>query len=140
MDQASGQDTIGDASTRPNNSTDRMGMSEIVEENKEPESAARHLVIGNISAQLSSDGRSVTSSTDGVVPVARDEPAQSRLTEKNQPDLLTSRFQHVVTESGHAIITGRDGKDFQFCEDEPIHIPGAILVCWLCLKRRMKGS
>ncbi|KAJ5773728.1 hypothetical protein N7457_008624 [Penicillium paradoxum] len=39
---------------------------------------------------------------------------------------LTARFKHVVTENGHAIITGRDGKAFQYCEDEPIRIPGAI--------------
>ena len=40
--------------------------------------------------------------------------------------LLTARFKHVVTEEGHAIITGRDGDTIQRCEDEPIHIPGAI--------------
>lgn len=40
--------------------------------------------------------------------------------------LLTARFKHVVTEGGHAIITGRDGDTLQRCEDEPIHIPGAV--------------
>ncbi|KAL9617604.1 MAG: hypothetical protein Q9160_007617 [Pyrenula sp. 1 TL-2023] len=40
--------------------------------------------------------------------------------------LLTARFKHVVTENGHAVITGRDGETLQRCEDEPIHIPGAI--------------
>ncbi|MCJ1337984.1 Light-sensor Protein kinase [Bachmanniomyces sp. S44760] len=40
--------------------------------------------------------------------------------------LITSRFKHLVTEGGHAIITGRDGDTLQRCEDEPIHIPGAI--------------
>jgi light-regulated signal transduction histidine kinase (bacteriophytochrome) len=40
--------------------------------------------------------------------------------------LMTARFKHVVTEGGHAIITGRDGETLQRCEDEPIHIPGAI--------------
>ncbi|KAF2202807.1 hypothetical protein GQ43DRAFT_368279 [Delitschia confertaspora ATCC 74209] len=39
---------------------------------------------------------------------------------------MTHRFQHVVTEHGHAIITGRDGETLQRCEDEPIHIPGAV--------------
>lgn len=126
IEQASGQDTLeGDASSRPDPSPGQTGMSDIVEENKDSEKAARHLVIENISAQLSSDGQSVTSSTDGGVPVARDEPSRSIPMENNEPDLLTSRFQHIVTESGHAIITGRDGEDFQFCEDEPIHIPGA---------------
>jgi light-regulated signal transduction histidine kinase (bacteriophytochrome) len=40
-------------------------------------------------------------------------------------DLVTTRFTHVVTDEGHAIITGQDG-DLQRCEDEPIHTPGAI--------------
>ncbi|KAJ5577541.1 uncharacterized protein N7459_006505 [Penicillium hispanicum] len=39
---------------------------------------------------------------------------------------VTSRFKHVVTDGGHAVITGRDGESFQYCEDEPIRIPGAI--------------
>jgi light-regulated signal transduction histidine kinase (bacteriophytochrome)/CheY-like chemotaxis protein len=40
-------------------------------------------------------------------------------------DLVTTRFTHVVTEEGHAIITGREDK-IEHCEDEPIHTPGAI--------------
>ena len=40
--------------------------------------------------------------------------------------LLTARFKHVVTEGGHAVIIGRDGDTIQRCEDEPIHIPGAV--------------
>lgn len=45
---------------------------------------------------------------------------------ENPANLVTARFKHVVTEEGHAIITGRDGDTLQRCEDEPIHIPGAI--------------
>ncbi|PVI02857.1 hypothetical protein DM02DRAFT_521935 [Periconia macrospinosa] len=40
--------------------------------------------------------------------------------------LVTHRFKHIVTEGGHAVITGRDGDTLQRCEDEPIHIPGAV--------------
>ena len=40
--------------------------------------------------------------------------------------LITARFKHAVIEGGHAVITGRDGDTIQRCEDEPIHIPGAI--------------
>ena len=40
--------------------------------------------------------------------------------------LVTHRFKHVTTEGGHMIITGRDGDTLQRCEDEPIHIPGAV--------------
>ncbi|KAH7346396.1 putative cyanobacterial phytochrome B [Rhexocercosporidium sp. MPI-PUGE-AT-0058] len=42
------------------------------------------------------------------------------------PGLITARFKHIVTVEGHAVITGRDGETLQRCEDEPIHIPGAI--------------
>ena len=38
----------------------------------------------------------------------------------------TERFKHIITEDGHAVITGRDGETLQRCEDEPIHIPGAV--------------
>ncbi|KAL5437076.1 hypothetical protein PMIN05_006422 [Paraphaeosphaeria minitans] len=41
-------------------------------------------------------------------------------------NLVTHRFKHVVTEGGHAVITGRDEDTLQRCEDEPIHIPGAV--------------
>jgi light-regulated signal transduction histidine kinase (bacteriophytochrome) len=40
--------------------------------------------------------------------------------------LMTARFKHIVTDGGHAIVTGRDGETLQRCEDEPIHIPGAV--------------
>ncbi|KAK3079907.1 hypothetical protein LTS18_003619, partial [Coniosporium uncinatum] len=40
--------------------------------------------------------------------------------------ILTARFKHVISEDGHAVITGRDGETLQRCEDEPIHIPGAV--------------
>ncbi|KAH7397888.1 putative cyanobacterial phytochrome B [Cadophora sp. MPI-SDFR-AT-0126] len=42
------------------------------------------------------------------------------------PGLITARFKHIVTSEGHAVITGRDGETLQRCEDEPIHIPGAV--------------
>lgn len=40
--------------------------------------------------------------------------------------LIMARFKHIVTNEGHAVITGRDGETLQRCEDEPIHIPGAV--------------
>ena len=39
---------------------------------------------------------------------------------------VTARFKHITTAEGHAVITGRDGDTLQRCEDEPIHIPGAV--------------
>lgn len=40
--------------------------------------------------------------------------------------MMTSRFKHVMTGEGHAVLAGRDAKVLRRCEDEPIHIPGAI--------------
>lgn len=40
--------------------------------------------------------------------------------------ILTARFKHVVADEGHTVIVGRGGDTLQRCEDEPIHIPGAI--------------
>ena len=47
-------------------------------------------------------------------------------TQDDTGGLVTARFKHVVTEEGHAVIIGRDGDTLQRCEDEPIHIPGAV--------------
>ncbi|KAL9113895.1 MAG: hypothetical protein Q9227_002029 [Pyrenula ochraceoflavens] len=54
--------------------------------------------------------------------------------------LITARFKHVVSEGGHAIITGRDGETLQRCEDEPIHIPGAIQSFGLLIALREEGG
>lgn len=51
---------------------------------------------------------------------------------------VTARFKHVVMNGGHAVITGRDGETLQRCEDEPIHIPGAIQSFGLLIALREK--
>ena len=54
-------------------------------------------------------------------------PSASTRSVLDEPgSLITARFKHAVIEGGHAVITGRDGDTLQRCEDEPIHIPGAI--------------
>ena len=65
-----------------------------------------------IDAQAEIDSTSVTGSMKSV----GDDPG----------GLVTARFRHIMTEEGHAVIIGRDGDTLQRCEDEPIHIPGAI--------------
>ncbi|KAL8654255.1 MAG: hypothetical protein Q9226_003505 [Calogaya cf. arnoldii] len=52
--------------------------------------------------------------------------SDNRTTQDETGGILTARFKHVVTHEGHAVIVGRDGDTLQRCEDEPIHIPGAI--------------
>ncbi|KAK6956522.1 hypothetical protein Daesc_001800 [Daldinia eschscholtzii] len=53
--------------------------------------------------------------------------------------LMTVRFRHVVTEEGHAVITGRDGS-LQRCEDEPIHTPGAVQAFGLLVALREEND
>ncbi|GAD97498.1 sensor histidine kinase/response regulator, putative [Paecilomyces variotii No. 5] len=76
------------------------------------------------SGRISTDGISMTSSTDGGVPLdGQDIPPSVG---KEAPQLFTTRYKHVMTEDGHAVLTGRDGDELQRCEDEKIHIPGAV--------------
>ncbi|KAJ5281965.1 hypothetical protein N7478_007337 [Penicillium angulare] len=53
-------------------------------------------------------------------------PASQVARPDEPPGHVTARSTHITTEDGHAVITGRDGKSFQYCEDEPIRVPGAI--------------
>ena len=53
---------------------------------------------------------------------------------------VTSRFKHIVTEEGHAVITGRGGETLQRCEDEPIHVPGAIQSFGMLIALRLQDD
>ena len=57
---------------------------------------------------------------------ATQQPVQQIVRSDDSQGHLTTRFTHVETEGGHAVITGRNGQSFQYCEDEPIRVPGAI--------------
>jgi light-regulated signal transduction histidine kinase (bacteriophytochrome) len=52
--------------------------------------------------------------------------AKSGVSSLDMGGLVTHRFKHVTTEGGHMVITGREGDTLQRCEDEPIHLPGAV--------------
>ncbi|KAI5274872.1 hypothetical protein E4T47_02052 [Aureobasidium subglaciale] len=73
----------------------------------------------------STDSRD-TRGTRYTQPSDRAASMKSMGADDNGAGLITARFKHVVSEGGHAIITGRDGDTLQRCEDEPIHIPGAV--------------
>ncbi|KAL4863603.1 hypothetical protein BDV12DRAFT_177298 [Aspergillus spectabilis] len=53
-------------------------------------------------------------------------PTSQEDIDEGKYELMTSRFRHIVTDDGHAVITGRTADSFKVCEDEPIRIPGAI--------------
>ena len=76
--------------------------------------------------QLPSDNQSQHSGSTSHVSSVKGQPASMRSGDDYYGGVVTARFKHVVTEGGHAIMTGRDGETLQRCEDEPIHIPGAI--------------
>jgi hypothetical protein len=65
----------------------------------------------------SADGMSSTKSGNGSNLKA---PITTPGDRESLPELVTTRFKHIVTQEGHAIITGRDGDTLQRCEDEPI--------------------
>ncbi|KAK0708129.1 hypothetical protein B0H67DRAFT_556673 [Lasiosphaeris hirsuta] len=64
--------------------------------------------------------------------VEADSSSGRKSPEQSTDSLYTHRFKHVVTDEGHAVITGRDGM-LQRCEDEPIHTPGAVQAFGLML-------
>ncbi|GAA5866364.1 hypothetical protein JCM8547_000754 [Rhodosporidiobolus lusitaniae] len=59
-----------------------------------------------------------------VVKAAGDASTNTFSSEK--PLLMTTRFEHQMTDDGEILVlTGRDG-ELERCEDEPIHAPGAV--------------
>jgi len=90
-----------------------------------------------ISSQLFSDAASTKSGSapDGSrspslhaarPPSAGGASVKSSASSVDMGGLVTHRFKHVTTDGGHMVITGREGDTLQRCEDEPIHIPGAV--------------
>ncbi|KAI2636768.1 hsp90-like protein [Xylaria nigripes] len=57
------------------------------------------------------------------ITVGGNQPGDLKMT--GTDGLKTTRFRHIITDEGHAILTGHD-KILHSCEDEPIHAPGAV--------------
>ncbi|KAJ5110562.1 hypothetical protein N7532_001097 [Penicillium argentinense] len=68
----------------------------------------------------------IKSGTNSAAPSEADSVPGQPSHSEDDGGLMTARFKHVVTDAGHAVITGRDGAAFQYCEDEPIRFPGAV--------------
>lgn len=81
---------------------------------------SRHILASTDNASTRSQATSGEGSEDNL------STAGSAKSGDDAGGLVTARFKHVVTEGGHAVIIGRDGETLQRCEDEPIHIPGAV--------------
>ena len=126
-DSMSGRHTYTDlASNRANPSSSTNDVRHVSQETdsrittKLDNQVLQNLVVAD-NASVKSDP--TDGSVDGERPVS-DRPSSIRSIE--ELPLLTARFKHLVSDGGHAVITGRDGDVLQRCEDEPIHIPGAI--------------
>ena len=88
-----------------------------------------HRVGGGVPMQIISDDVSVSSKSDVSARHGNGRKSNTgsiRSVAASTNALVTARFKHVMINGGHAVITGRDGETLQRCEDEPIHIPGAI--------------
>ncbi|MCJ1395652.1 Light-sensor Protein kinase [Xylographa bjoerkii] len=107
--------------------SDTRKTSESAKSERDQAAASKQI---HILSDNTSDGGSeseVAGSTYSGVALKSGGAASIRSTaDSTASGLVTARFQHIVTDGGHAIITGRDGETLQRCEDEPIHIPGAV--------------
>lgn len=90
-------------------------------------------VDGQFLGNIFSDDTASTRSAKSIKSVKSDTPSSvsggvsiGNRSKEEETSLVTARFKHVVTDGGHAVITGRGGETLQRCEDEPIHIPGAV--------------
>ena len=93
-----------------------------------PRSYSTGMDPSSLNAMMSGENASIKSegepSTDGGMSLRSQRTSLHSAT--GERGLLTARFKHIMTDGGHAVITGRDGETLQRCEDEPIHMPGAI--------------
>ncbi|KAL6237833.1 hypothetical protein BDW75DRAFT_202848 [Aspergillus navahoensis] len=104
------------------NSTDYSGRAGVTPQSSEAASAQR--MSDSSSARRPSNVTDLRKSDDNTVYTPSSEGSHAHPQEPYKH--MTTRFRHVVTDDGHAVITGRTVDSFKACEDEPIHIPGAI--------------
>ncbi|CEH19422.1 phytochrome-like protein [Ceraceosorus bombacis] len=68
--------------------------------------------------------------------------ALAEAAEKDRLESMTqTRFTHIATPDGHMIVTGRQ-KELTRCEEEPIHIPGAVqsFGCMIVVREDEEGN
>ncbi|KAL4756725.1 putative sensor histidine kinase/response regulator [Aspergillus foveolatus] len=104
------------------NSTDYSGGTGLTSESSEAPSSQRMSDSSSARPPSNTIGPRRGDGNTVFTPSSEDSHSQAQ-----EPyELMTTRFRHVVTDDGHAVITGRTVDSFKACEDEPIHIPGAI--------------
>lgn len=92
-----------------------------------------------VSDDLGSESEVAPSTKNASASVRSGRPASIRSYAEDGA-FVTARFKHIVTEEGHLVVTGRGGDTLQRCEDEPIHIPGAIQSFGLLVVLREEGD
>jgi light-regulated signal transduction histidine kinase (bacteriophytochrome) len=122
------QNSKGDASNVEQLKT--LGQEVGDQHNRKTELRLPAQLFNDIISKGSGDTESISGSTHAASDMPRSEILGSLKSDRSSIEdtggLVTSRFKHIVSDGGHAIITGRDGDTLQRCEDEPIHIPGAV--------------
>lgn len=113
--ESSNQSWSEEARPRSRGSQESVEDSRMMREGTEEMNSRASSRLGNAHLRRT-DGGTRLPLSDGA-PSVSDKDVMERMT---QP-----RFRHVETEEGHMIVTGRDG-EIARCEDEPIHIPGAV--------------
>ncbi|KEQ61406.1 uncharacterized protein M437DRAFT_16610, partial [Aureobasidium melanogenum CBS 110374] len=122
-DASSRNKTSGSTESHQHKSQDRQSSSSANKKHRHSAQLFNELASSrNDSDNRSTDSRSTRPRSSERAPSMKSLSA----TDETGTGLITARFKHVVSEGGHAIITGRDGETLQRCEDEPIHIPGAV--------------
>lgn len=105
--------------------TDTLPQDAAIREEKTNTSKQRQSAqfFTDLAGSKTAESEAGTARSEGVAPSIASVRSQ---VDDDGAGLVTARFKHVVSEGGHMVITGRDGETLQRCEDEPIHIPGAV--------------
>jgi len=93
---------------------------------RNPQQTINEIITETASIGSAGDARSTTHSERPASSIRAASVKSTRSSIEETGPLVTARFKHIVSDGGHAIITGRGGDTLQRCEDEPIHIPGAV--------------
>ena len=121
------RDIEGPTMTDGGDKSEKLILSRLIKSSS-PHSEGRERMGGSRQMQTFVDNASITPKSN-----ANETEASGDSTTESIPNIsdesvsfVTARFKHTLTDGGHAVIIGREGDTLQRCEDEPIHIPGAV--------------
>lgn len=108
----------------------RGSYDSAIPERAGPPSKPGSLSVSSIVEKLSTSTEEEVDDNEAVLGGREGEGGEGRcqpVEEVPGESYMTARFKHVMTNDGHLVVTGVSGAEsIQRCEDEPIHIPGAV--------------